>query len=60
MQADTFMGHPFNYWVELERQANVAGLDAELITDNALLRAKVSYYESLFAKAAAYKAQLGE
>jgi len=37
------MGHPVDYWMELKRNTDVSKED--LITENAVLRAKVSYYE---------------
>ncbi len=40
-----FMGKPMSYWIELNTQAEIKGVE-EYIKENALLRAKVSFYES--------------
>lgn len=40
-----FMGKPMSYWIELNTQAELKGVDG-YIQENALLRAKVSFYES--------------
>lgn len=39
-----FLGHPVNYWVELQKQAQKLNLES-LLADNASLRSRVSFYE---------------
>lgn len=41
---DEFMGKPIKYWVELDKKAKELNLES-ILTDNAALRSKVSFYE---------------
>lgn len=42
---DNFLGHPINYWLELERKTLQSGT-TDLLQEIADLRSKVSFYES--------------
>ena len=43
----TFLGHPFSYWLTLQRMIEEKGLEYDkLITEICQLRYKVSFYES--------------
>jgi hypothetical protein len=51
---DLFLGEPVAYWVELKASAEKLNA-TELLKSNALLRAKVSYYEDAIHKMIVFK-----
>jgi hypothetical protein len=58
-----FFGHDMRYWAELQQQLELKpdGPELEdLIQQNAMLRAKVSYYEQQIDRLMAYRKQLAQ
>lgn len=45
MNTETFLGHPFKYWVELEKKAEILDV-VDYVAEIAELRGKVGFYES--------------
>jgi hypothetical protein len=58
MAETEFLGRPLSYWMHLKKtiESHPGGLElSDLIQENASLRAKVSYYESLIERANNYR-----
>lgn len=45
METEKYMGHPMNYWIELEKQAQKLNV-MDFIQEIADLRARLSFYDS--------------
>jgi hypothetical protein len=59
MNIDLFMGKPLNYWVELQNKADELNV-SDLILDNAMMRAKVSFYEAKLNSMFSYMDDIGK
>jgi hypothetical protein len=46
MERTQFMGHDFSYWTELQKRVDDIPNAERLLSEIAVLRAKVSFYES--------------
>lgn len=49
MVEDCFMGQPISFWMELKYKSDMLNV-TDILRENALLRAKVSYYEDMINK----------
>ena len=54
IQADLFLGHTIDYWLELERVVKVEGVE-HILDDLVIANAKVRYYEMMLDRMQVYK-----
>ena len=60
---NTFMGRPFEYWIELQAQVDETGKPAEvekLILQNVRMRARISFYEQQAREATEFMKSVGD
>ena len=43
---DEYMGHPHEYWSELDKRATLGNLDKDMLEEIVALQGKVAYYEN--------------